>query len=341
MENLNTQIADLLNAVRCSDVREVKRLLAAHVSPTQCDADGQTALTVAAQCGSPQIMQLLCRAAANRSGPAQIFLCADANSAASSFDNFSLNQLEAPPERQSHFASSCETVAPMPTVSSLFSPTFASNGSFTERKFSDSQSTGITCEADGHKADGYKADGYKSIEQTYSSLERAVRRKDLQAVNILLRAGVSFRSPHWSDTPLLVIAAENGQEEILQALIHAGANVHIGCDQLPLHAAAANGHLAVVQRLLNSRAYIHAETDSGRTALMEAAANGHFLVTELLINKGANVNAICKGETALMMAAKGKHRAVYELLYPLVTPAGRVPFPDSTADALQLSLVSP
>ena len=154
----------------------------------------------------------------------------------------------------------------------------------------------------------------------------------------MLKAGVDCRPRHWYDTPLLVIAAQKGYGDIAQSLIDAGANVHIGYSQLPLHAAAANGHLDVVQRLLNSGAYIHAETEGGRTALMEAADGGHFLVTELLLARGANINASCRGETALMLAARGRHRAVYELLYPLVPPAGRVPFPKSMEHAWQLSL---
>jgi len=371
MENLNTQIVDLLNAVRRSDTREVQRLLAAHISPTQCGPNGQTALMVAAQMGNAQIMRLLCMAAANRSTSAQIFLHSDAtdsvakrvvtNSSAitapmandvAAFSSTSpvswpLSKPTSEPTSEptvvpNHPALGC-TISPIPSAFGLPVPTFAAPADNREPTSAPSPAATDLQPANLQPANLQPANlqpsESDSLELSPEALERAVRHNDFQSVNALLKAGVGFRPANWYDMPLLVIAAEKGYEDIVQALVDAGANVHIGYDQLPLHAAAAKGHLAVVQRLLNSGAYIHAETDSGRTALMEAAANGHFRVTELLMARGANVNATCRGETALMMAVKKRHRAVYELLYAYVSPAGRVPFSDSMADDFQLSLV--
>lgn len=77
MENLTTQLAELFAAIQGSNVQQIRRLLAANVSPNQCNAEGKTALMVAAQIGNPEIMQMLCAAAASRPRPAQIFFEAD------------------------------------------------------------------------------------------------------------------------------------------------------------------------------------------------------------------------------------------------------------------------
>lgn len=400
MENLNSQLMELCSAVRNSDLRQVKRLLAADVSPIQCATNGQTALMVAARCGDPQIMQLICLAATNRPIPAQIFFPHRSieptesgvqllvelgnkdlgveklgiktdielgNRPTVDLSTFNSTQADTSPSISPYFDAALSSASdPLSAVSiqpsdkrtinvsvnkpasqsvkrdrlSASKPTAAkaltskqSDSASTNNKLPATQPTAI--EPPATQPTAIKPPAPKLNVQ---SLELAVRRNDVNAVNALIKAGVSFRPARWYDTPVLVVAAAKGYGEIVQSLIDAGANVHVGCDQLPLHAAAANGQLNVVQRLLNSGAYIHAVTEGGRTALMEAAAGGHFLVAELLISRGANVNAVCRGETALMMAAEGGHHSVYELLYSRVAPSGRVPFAQSLTDASQLSL---
>lgn len=360
MENLNTQIAALIAAVRHSNVREIKRLLAADVSPTQCDTRGQSALTVAAQIGDPEVIRLLCLYTANRSRPAQIFLQANSDSQQGFIlpSNSAVNtaQVVALPPIGLHG----ESLAAVSILPGLTAPLEATLSHTADQDSSHhrtaSQQTQAAKTNPLRKHPPHTNHKHQSSQPptsppsspqppapklTIKSLEAAVVRNDIKAVKSMLKAGVDLRPACWYDKPLLVVAAEKGFGEIVQALIDSGANVHLGIEQLPLHAAAANGQLDVVQRLLNSGAYIHAEAGNGRTALMEAAAAGHFLVAELLVARGANVNAVCRGETALMMAARGRHRAVYELLHPHVPPAGRVPFPESFSDAVQLNIQLP
>lgn len=379
MEHLNTQLTELFNAIEHSDIRQVKRLLAANVSPTQCRGDGQTALMVAAKTGNAQIIQMLCLAATNRSGPAQIFFRAETATTMPALTAFQqmnasnaldlppasstpqenypsvLNGMVSPMHRSSHLPSPTFTIETIPSTTTekttgITPPTTAPTETITTKiappptttlpTTTSPTATPPIAPSSAPPAPLKQASPapLNATPPNAQTLERAVHRNDLQSVNALLKAGVSFRPANWYDTPLLVTAAAKGHSRIVQALINAGANVHIGCDQLPLHAAAANGHLEVVQRLLNSGAFIHAETDGGRTALMEAAAAGHFRVVELLIARGANVNASCRGETPLMMAVQGKHREVYELLYPYVAAGGRIPFPESTSNVFhQLS----
>lgn len=358
MENLNAQLTELFDAIQRADICHIKRLLAANVSPTQCSSDGQTALTIAAQTGNAQIMQLLCQAATNRPSPAHIFFRAETNDATvAALTDF--QQTKASTEVDLHLSQSkvkesypslfCDMVFSISSVSNPPSPTFTSKTTPITSPTSP-QSPANKCSADKRPAKTVAGDAdlksptakpqmptLVTSMPNFKSLELAVHQNDVDTVKALLKAGVSFRPTHWYDTPLLVIAAQKGHEEIVQALINAGANVHIGYDQLPLHAAAANGHVNIAKRLLNSGAYIHATTDGGRTALMEATAAGHYQVVELLLANGANVNAACQGETALMLAAKGHYRDVYELLYPYVPAAGRIPFSPAGPPNLQLS----
>ncbi len=155
-----------------------------------------------------------------------------------------------------------------------------------------------------------------------TALREAICSNDLPTVETLLEAKVSLKPEHWYDTPLLVLAAKHGYNDIVQALLNAGDDPNKGYLRLPLHVAAEHGHLETVQRLLNSGAQIRAKEEEGQTALMRAAAGGHLAIVQVLIDKGANIDAICQGETALMLASQNGHRQVYEFLYPYVRARG-------------------
>jgi len=63
----------------------------------------------------------------------------------------------------------------------------------------------------------------------------------------------------------------------------------------PLHNAAREGHLSVVEYLVNQKADINAQASgwfSSGTPLHLAAANGHLSVVEYLVNQGADINEI-------------------------------------------------
>lgn len=86
-----------------------------------------------------------------------------------------------------------------------------------------------------------------------------------------------------------------------------------------LHAAAALGHLTVVEFLLNSGMDINARTVANTngytTPLALAAEGGHRAMVELLIDKGANPEATnLDGNTALHLATEKGYRSVVESL---------------------------
>jgi len=59
----------------------------------------------------------------------------------------------------------------------------------------------------------------------------------------------------------------------------------------PLHYASHNGHLSVVEYLVNQKAYINARDNENLTPLHLAANNGHLSVVEYLVNQKADINA--------------------------------------------------
>ncbi|XP_068249793.1 transient receptor potential cation channel subfamily A member 1 homolog isoform X2 [Palaemon carinicauda] len=104
-------------------------------------------------------------------------------------------------------------------------------------------------------------------------------------------------------TPLYV-ASTYGYVDIARRLIFAGANLLSKDEsaQTPLHRAAMEGNLEIVDLLLNSASTIGGskmvdrlvkECDTEReTALHHAVNNGHFKITEKLILAGADVDAM-------------------------------------------------
>ncbi|TGO23957.1 hypothetical protein BPAE_0116g00180 [Botrytis paeoniae] len=131
------------------------------------------------------------------------------------------------------------------------------------------------------------------------------------AVKFLLRRGADVNL-HFSSLgsslrgPPIQRAAKRGRLEIVQILLHAGADLNAGAGQAgtALFAAASNGHLGACQLLLNMGADIHAGSMNG-TALHGAAEWGHVDILHLLLAHGAQIDDDCKlWGTALQMAAR-------------------------------------
>jgi ankyrin repeat protein len=98
--------------------------------------------------------------------------------------------------------------------------------------------------------------------------------KNTQVVNASLAGGLT----------MLMLAAQNGELEILNILLEAGADVLAldkdGCTALML--AAANGHIEIVDALLKAGANKNAADNEGKTALIFATENGHQNIVALL-----------------------------------------------------------
>lgn len=142
-----------------------------------------------------------------------------------------------------------------------------------------------------------------------------------EVASLLLERGADpGHRDHDGMTPLL-LAAYEGNDDVVELLLEAGAdvdetagpdgNVSAAAAVTPLLAAAAMGHMKTVSRLLFWGAAVDAIDCEGRTALCLAAARGSVEVVRSLLDRGLDENHKDDlGWTPLHAAACEGHRAV-------------------------------
>ena len=153
-----------------------------------------------------------------------------------------------------------------------------------------------------------------------SPVADAAMRGDVDYVRELLRSGEDVNAAQGDGMTALHWASENGNAELAEMLLYAGANVgavtRLG-DYTPLHVASRAGRDAVVSVLVKSGADVDAVTATGEvTAMHFGAASGNVAVVEALTAAGADVNAseTRRGQTALMFAASAGRTDVVRVL---------------------------
>ncbi|MCB1096737.1 MAG: ankyrin repeat domain-containing protein, partial [Verrucomicrobiae bacterium] len=106
-----------------------------------------------------------------------------------------------------------------------------------------------------------------------------------------------LNTPSGDTPPPLHVAAENGQVKVVEFLIGKGADVNgIANGRPPLHRAAEAGHLAVCEMLIEAGADVNAECKEkgsphyGQSSLVAALANQRMEVVSLLLNRKADPN---------------------------------------------------
>jgi uncharacterized protein len=136
----------------------------------------------------------------------------------------------------------------------------------------------------------------------------AAMKNDIEAVRALLRQAADANSSQGDGMTALHWAAMNGNAEMAQLLLYAGATVkattRIG-SITPLYLAAEFGHSNVVDVLLKAGADAQSVAIGGVTPLMMAASSGDTDTIKSLLEYGADVNAkeTVNGQTALVFAA--------------------------------------
>src|SRR5687767_7973770 len=152
-----------------------------------------------------------------------------------------------------------------------------------------------------------------------SPIADAAARGDREAVKALLKKAADVNAAQGDGMTALHWAALNGDAEVAQMLLYAGANTgaktRIG-GYTPLHLAAQIGHAAVIAPLVAAGAQVGAATATGATALMQAAHSGSTDSVRILLENGAdpNVKETANGQTALMFAAASDRTDVVKLL---------------------------
>ena len=152
-----------------------------------------------------------------------------------------------------------------------------------------------------------------------SPVADAAMNGDKAAVKALIKQAADINAAQGDGMTALHWAAMNGDTELAQMLVYAGANVkattRIG-SYTPLYIASQQGHAAVLEVLINAGANAKAGTANGTTPLMAAAQAGGVEAVKVLIEHGADVNARdgVREQTPLMYAAAANRAAVIELL---------------------------
>jgi len=134
-----------------------------------------------------------------------------------------------------------------------------------------------------------------------SALSLAVLQNHPSVVRLLLENGadpntIGFRNRDrtyaaGAQAPVLIVAAEEGFESIINQLYRHGANIN-DRDRLGKTAliyAAERGNITTVRYLLKCGANVHAKDKNGSTALLIAIRNGNYEIRNLLIEHGARL----------------------------------------------------
>jgi hypothetical protein len=143
----------------------------------------------------------------------------------------------------------------------------------------------------------------------------AIQEPSLNAAKALIafpKTRVEIRNA--KDESPLMLASLKGQEELVVALIKRGADVNKP-GWAPLHYAATNSHLGVMQMLLDENAYIDAESPNGTTPLMMAALYGSGPAVKLLLDAGADPQLKNQqGLTAIDFARRASRQEAVDMI---------------------------
>jgi ankyrin repeat protein len=150
-------------------------------------------------------------------------------------------------------------------------------------------------------------------------LSDAAMQGNQDAVRSLLKQRVDVNAPQGDGTTALHWAAYRDDLEMVKLLLAAGANAQATTREgaiTPLLMACQNGNVTIIEALLKAGADVNAVKSNGTTPLMMAAASGSANAVETLLAHGANVNAkeLAHGQTALMFAAALNRAAAIKIL---------------------------
>ncbi|MFN8059733.1 MAG: ankyrin repeat domain-containing protein [Vicinamibacterales bacterium] len=152
-----------------------------------------------------------------------------------------------------------------------------------------------------------------------SPIADAAMQRDTAAIKALLKQAGDVNAAQADGMTALHWAAMNGDAELAQLLLYAGANLKAATrlgSYTPLFLASQQGHAPVIETLIKGGGDANAATPSGTTPLMVAAASGRTDAVKVLLDHGANVNARESNRqyTPLMFAASADRPKVIEQL---------------------------
>ena len=144
----------------------------------------------------------------------------------------------------------------------------------------------------------------------------AVSGSDVDVMRMLLAAKPNLAFKDHMGRDALWFAALSGSEEMIEALLNAGAPVDAaGGRQLPLFAAVRSDKASALDRLLHKGLAPNAKSADGETPLIAASVRGDIATVRVLLDAGAGVNAQNQaGDTALIVALRAGNVEVCKAL---------------------------
>jgi hypothetical protein len=115
----------------------------------------------------------------------------------------------------------------------------------------------------------------------------------------------------------LIFGANNGHLRVVEELLQLGADIEDKSNngKTALHWACHWGHYPVVKFLVEKGANISTQDVTGMTPLMSATLNKHVVVVKYLLLKGANASVVNHYQTtALMIAKNANHEKLIGIL---------------------------
>lgn len=152
-------------------------------------------------------------------------------------------------------------------------------------------------------------------------LEAACSSGNVEVLLFLTELGVDLSLRNRFGSLPIEVAAENGHIEIVDKLLDAlpisdFSNVDDAIDAL--HSASKGGQLDMVKHLLDAGVNIEGLGKTGTTVLMEACERGDSSFVRYLVENGAKIDAITgEGQTVAMFACNGGNLEVVRYLHYL------------------------
>ncbi|EEZ97725.1 GA-binding protein subunit beta-1 isoform X2 [Tribolium castaneum] len=134
-----------------------------------------------------------------------------------------------------------------------------------------------------------------SVNELGKQLLKAAAEGNVEETRTLLNKGALFTAD-WLGTSPLHLAARNNHLEVVEILLKAGISrdARTKVDKTSLHMAAAEGHVSIVETLLEYGSDPDCRDLLGMTPLHWAAQNGHLDVVKALLQHYAQTNVVNK-----------------------------------------------